>query len=180
MQIQKANIYSYASLKDGFVAGWNDDAALVVNATSMNMQTGETNAAIAGASQKALTAYFNQKEDASIASVAAFKDAAKDKADMLLFTSSSGALASVPMLGMSKASDLLKDFYSASTINFEDGKVVMDSKAYTNDMLADTLKKYAGPKVDMDMVNHYPGAVNGFALFSFNPRIVTAIMNIAG
>lgn len=180
VQFQKANDYSYANLKEGFVAGWNDDAAIITKATSMNMQSGEMNTDDFGASQKALTTYFTQKEEASIASIDAFKNAAKEKADMHLFTSSNAALATIPMLGMSKASDLLKDLYSASTINFEDGKVVMDSKAYMNDMLADTLKKYTGSKVDMDMVDHYPGAVNGFAVFSFDPRLLTAIMNIAG
>jgi hypothetical protein len=179
VQVQKADKYSYATLQDGFVAGWNDEVALIAKSSSTNMQQ-PTSSADFGASQKALTTYFTQKEDASIAEVDAFEDAAKDKADVLLFTSSSGALASVPMLGMSKASDLLKDLYSASTINFEEGKVVMDSKAYTNEMLADTLKKYAGPKVDMAMVDRYPGAVNGFAAFSFNPQLLVAMMNIAG
>jgi len=144
------------------------------------MQTGERTGGDFGASQKALTTYFTQKEDASIASVDAFKDMAKDKADVRLFTSANAALATVPMLGMSKASDLLKDIYSASTINFEDGKVVMDSKAYTNQIAADTLKKYAGPKVDVDMLDHYPGAVNGFALFSFDPKLLASIINTAG
>ncbi len=180
-QIKKENSYSYAALKDGFVAGWNDDVALIAKASTYNMQGGgSATADESGASQKALTTYFTQKEDASIASVDAFKDGAKEKADMLLFSSSNSAMASIPMLGMSKASDLLKDLYSVSTFNFEDGKVIMDSKSYTNKMLADTLKDYAGPKVDMDMVDKYPGAVNGFAAFSFNPKLITAILNIAG
>ena len=180
VQIKKENSYSYALLKDGFVAGWNDDVALIAKASSYNTQGGSAGTDESGASQKALATYFTQKEDASIASVDAFKDGAKEKADMLLFSSSNSAMASIPMLGMSKASDLLKDLYSVSTFNFEDGKVVMDSKSYTNKMLADTLKDYAGPKVDMDMVNKYPGVVNGFAVFSFNPKLITAILNIAG
>jgi hypothetical protein len=181
VQIQKAHDYSYANLKNGFVTGWNDNVALIVDATSMNRQNGgEASNANFGASQKALTTYFTQKEDASIASVDGFKNASKEKADMLLYTSSNSALASMPMLGMSKASDLMKDLYSINTINFEDGKVVMDSKAYTNQMLADTLKNYASRKVDLDMIDHYPGAVNGFAVFSFDPKLLTGIMNIAG
>ncbi len=180
IQIQKANDYSYANLKNGFVAGWNDNVALIVDATSMNMQNGQTSTDNFGASQKALTTYFTQKEDASIASVDAFKDAAKEKADMLLYTSSNSALAAMPMLGMSKASDLMKDVYSVNAINFEDGKVVMDSKAYINKMLADTLKNYASRKVDLDMIDHYPGAVNGFAALSFDPKLLAGIMNIAG
>src|SRR3954462_10455272 len=31
VQIQKASDYSYANLKNGFVAGWNDNAALIVD-----------------------------------------------------------------------------------------------------------------------------------------------------
>ena len=81
---------------------------------------------------------------------------------------------------MSKASDLLKDTYTSGAINFENGEVDMDVKSYPNATLADTLKKYAGPKVDMDLLNKYPGAVTGYALFSFDPKLIVAILNFTG
>ncbi len=178
-QIKKENSYSYAMLKNGMIAGWNDDVVLVDNVIGYNMQTGEQTGT-ADAAHQQLTTLFNQKEDASLASLKQFKDAATDKADMLFWSNSNGALASIPMVGMSKASDLFKDTYTSGVINFENGKVDMDLKSYPNQMLADTLKKYAGPKVDMDLLNKYPGAVNGFAVFSFDPKLILSLLEFAG
>ncbi len=89
---------------------------------------------------------------------------------MLFWSNSNSALASVPMIAMSKASELFKDTYTAGTITSKTGKVDIDLNTFTNKVFADTLKKYAGPKVNMDLLDKYPGAVNGFALFSFDPR----------
>ena len=178
-QIKKEADYSYATLKNGFVAGWNDDIVLIDNVTSINTQNG-SQAASPDAAHQQLTSLFVQKEDASLASVKQFKDANDGKADVFFWSNSNGALSTIPMLGMSKASDLLKDTYTAGTINFENGDVVMDVKSYPNATFADTLKKYAGPKVDMDLLNKYPGNVNGYALFSFDPKLIIAILNFTG
>ncbi|MDQ2752639.1 MAG: DUF4836 family protein [Bacteroidota bacterium] len=178
-QIKKEKDYSYATGKNGFVVGWNDDIVLIDNVTAINPQTAGQSATPDAAHQQ-LTALFAQKEDASLASVKQFKDANDGKADVFFWSNSNGALATIPMLGMSKASDLLKDTYTAGAINFEKGEVDMDLKSYPNTTLADTLKKYAGPKVNMDLLTKYPGAVNGYALFSFDPKIIVAILNFAG
>lgn len=179
LQIKKENDYSYAALKNGFVAGWNDDIALIDNVTGYSGQNG-AQAAAPDAAHQQLTALFAQKEDASLASVKQFKDANDGKADIFFWSSSNGALSTIPMVGMSKASDLFKDTYTSGAINFEDGEVDVDLKSFPNATFADTLKKYAGPKVDMDLLNKYPGAVNGYALFSFDPKLVVAILNFAG
>ncbi len=178
-QIKKENGYSYATLKNGFVAGWNDDVVLVDNVTGYNAQNGAQTGTPDAAHQQ-LTSLFSQKEDASLASVKQFKDANDGKADMFFWSSSNGALSTIPMLGMSKASDLFKDTYTSGAINFENGEVDMDLKSYPNQMFSDTLRKYAGPKVDMDLLSKYPGAVNGYALFSFDPKLVVAILNFTG
>ena len=175
----KEKEYSYAALKNGFVAGWNDDVVVINNVSGYNMQTGEKTGTPDAARQQ-LTTLFTQKEEASLASLKQFKDANDGKADVFFWSNSNGSLSTIPMLGMSKASDLFKDMYSSGAINFENGEVDMEMKTYPNDMLKDTLKKYAGPKVDMDLLNKYPGVANGFAVFSFDPKIIVSILNFAG
>ncbi len=180
-QIKKEKDYSYATLKDKSVVGWNDDVVVVENITSgYNMQGGGEQAAMPDAAHQQLNTLFTQKEDASLASLKEFKDANDGKADMFFWSNSNGSLSSIPMVGMSKASDLIKDTYSSGAINFEKGEVDMDMKTYPNEALKDTLKKYAGPKVDMDLLNKYPGAVNGYAVFSFDPKLIVAILNFIG
>ena len=178
-QIKKEKDYSYALLKDHSVAGWTDNVVIIDNVTGYNMQSGGQTGT-ADAAQQQLAALFAQKEDASLASVKQFKDANDDKADIFFWSNSNGSLSSIPMIGMSKASDLLKDTYTAGAINFENGEVDMDMKTYPNAILSDTLKKYAGPKADMDLLEKYPGAVNGFAVFSFDPKLIISLLNFAG
>ena len=174
--IKKDNNYSYAILKYGFVVGWNSDVAIlsnVFNYNSINKNDG-------AASQKQLAALFAQKEDASVASVSRFKELVTQKADMLFWTNFNSAVSSVPFIGMTKASDLLKDSYSAGTIDFEDGKAVFNSKYYTGKDLGDIFSKYAGPTVNMNMVDRYPSPLTSYSLFSFNPQIIQAIITYIG
>lgn len=178
-QIKKEKDFSYATVKGSSAIGWTDDIVIMSNVSGYNMQTGEQTGNAEAAHQQLVT-LFAQKEEASLASVKQFKDANDGKADMFFWSNSNGALSSIPMIGMSKASDLFKDTYTAGNINFKSGEVEMDMKSYPNEAFKDTLKKYAGPKVDMDLLNKYPGAVNSFALFSFDPKIIVAILNFAG
>ena len=67
--------------------------------------------------------------------------------------------------------------YTAVTLNFEDGKMVVNSKSYAGKALAGILKKYSGPQVNLDLVKRYPAAdVNGFMVFAFDPQIFTGIV----
>lgn len=178
-QIQKEKDFSYATVKGSSAIGWTDDIVIMSNISGYNTQTGEQTGTAEAAHQQLVT-LFAQKEEASLASVKQFKDANDGKADMFFWSNSNGALANIPMVGMSKASDLFKDTYTAGAINFNNGEVAMDMKSYPNDAFKDTLKKYAGPKVDMDLLNKYPGAVNGFALFSFDPKLIISILTFTG
>jgi hypothetical protein len=182
IDIKKTDTYSYAVLQDGFVAGWNSDVIVLSNVFKTN-HTDDNTSPQPGrpiASQKQLDALFTQKEDASVASIDKFRDLVTQSADMLFWSNSSNTIASIPFLGMTKAADLLTDSYGAGTINFENGKVKMVTKAYPGKDLSDILSKYAGPTVDMSMVNRYPAPVNGYALFSFNPQIIGAVIKFIG
>jgi hypothetical protein len=66
--------------------------------------------------------------------------------------------------------------YTAATIKFDDGKIVVDSKSYTSKPMADILKQYSGPEAKLELVEKFPSNnINGFAVFSFNPEIVNAV-----
>lgn len=180
--IQKGNNFSYASLKHNDVIGWNDNVLILTSVVSSPRRFDDTtttdNSAVA---QQQLTALFAQKEEESVASIPEFRDLAATKADAILWTNSSNTLNSVPFLSMTKASDLLKDSYSAGTVDFQDGKTVVTYKSYTNKALGDILKKYAGPTVDLSMIEQYPSnSVDGFMAFSFNPQLIVEILHFIG
>lgn len=174
-EVKKEGNYSYTTIDDNLFVGWNKDVVIV---SGDGGQTADkTNASTPA---QILTPIFSLKEDESVASIPEFADLVQEKGDMIVWTNSSNALSTVPLLGLTKAADLLKDSYGGGTVNFEDGKVVADFKSYSGKDLEAIWKKYAGPTVNMDMVNQYPSPVSGFAVFSFNPEIITEIIKFAG
>ncbi|HRI19432.1 MAG TPA: DUF4836 family protein [Panacibacter sp.] len=174
-EVKKESNYSSITIMGDIFVGWNKDVVIVSGASTQ----GQENAGAATAAQ-VLTPLFSQKEDESVASIPEFADLVQEKGDIIVWTNSSNALNTVPLLGLTKAADLLKDSYAGGKVNFEDGKVVADFKSYSGKDLAEIWKKYAGPAVNMDMVNQYPSPVSGFAAFSFNPEIITEIIKFAG
>ena len=176
-EIKKESNYSYISLGGAIFIGWNKDVVIVTG--SGDMKTGSGGPSVSSSPQ-ALAALFSQKEDESVAAIPEFKDLVAEKADLLMWTNSSSMMSSVPLLGLTKFADLLKDSYGAGTLNFEDGKLVGNFKSYSGKDLADIWKKYAGPTANMDMINQYPAPLSGFAAFSFNPQIITEIIKFGG
>ena len=179
--LQKGSNYTFEDLPDGSAVGWNSDVVVFSSVKNINLSgAGNVQSNPADASEKELAILFSQKAEESIASTPEFKTLIADKSDMILWTNSSSILSSIPFLGMTKFSDLLKDSYTASTLNFEDGEVVVNSKSYSGKDLQNILSKYTGPEVDMGLVNKYPFPVNGYAVFSFNPQLIGAILKYGG
>jgi len=124
--------------------------------------------------KKEVNTYYTQEKDASMAGVSAFTSMFKDKADGYVFTSSGSSLGALSMLPLSlpKVEELLKDNYSSATLSFEAGKIVAKSATYTNPVVSNILKQYAGPTVNLSMIERYPSdKINGIMLASFNPEI---------
>jgi len=118
--------------------------------------------------------YFTQKASESLAEVEIFTSMFKEKADGYAFTNSNGSLAwlSAMPLQIPKLEELLKDNYTASTLSFEDGRIIAKSTSYTNPLLSIVLKQYESPGVNLSMIENYPSQnINCFMLASFNPEI---------
>lgn len=123
--------------------------------------------------------YYSLKEVEQVTSVDVFNNMFKEKADMYMFggTGSTLAMLSATPLNIPKLQELLKDNYSASTLNFDKGKIVATSVSHTNPILSSILKKYAGPTVNTSFMEGFPSQnVNGFILASFNPELFDGLL----
>ncbi len=128
----------------------------------------------------ALNAVFKMKESESVAANGEFKDLVAKNADIFIWTSTN-SFSGMPGIPLPKLKDFMKDNYSATTINFEDGKVVMDGDAIVNETLKTILSKYAGPEVNMDLLENYPSSnVDGAVAVNFNPEIIMAFVKELG
>lgn len=123
--------------------------------------------------------YFTQKESESLASIEAFGNMFKTKSDGYAFSSTNhylSILGTMP-LQLPKLEELVKDNYIASTLSFEDGKVVATATTYTNSFVSSILKKYAGPTVNLSLIENYPSEnINMIMMASFNPEIFGGVL----
>ncbi len=192
-KVQKEKDFSYA-IKDEMIVAWNSDAVMIVAGTKNRRTTyyepdadGSTQAAPVvpgsdGSQLDKVKKYFSLKKEESIASVKEFGDLMGKEADVAIFTNTAGlAGANATLAIMPKVKDLLEGIYSTSTINFEDGKMVMDGNTYVGKKLAEILNKYTGPEVDMSLIEPYASNnVDGVVAFSFKPELVSAFLKETG
>ncbi len=186
--IKKEKEFSYIETMDNSVLAWDKSYFIWMNynhqikpyydTTAMKYVVPEkinTNKEIVAA----LTQLFTQKEDASIVSLKGFGELYKNKAEGYFFSSTNyllGSLTGMP-LQLPKLEELAKDNYTAATLSFDAGKIVAHSTTYTNPFLGNILKKYAGPTVNVSLIDHFPSQnINAIMLAAFNPEIFGGIL----
>lgn len=176
--------YKYVmDTNDNVVIAWNDDQVGVTylsrttkpvfDTATMTYHQPEQPAGLADETKREMVRCFTQKTSESLADVKMFTDMFKDKADGYMFSSTNAVVPSLAAMPFQppKLEAMLKDNYSTSTLTFEDGKILMKGRLYTNELIGSILKKYAGPTIDMSMLENYPSqSVNGFMMFAFNPE----------
>ena len=187
-EIKKEKEYSYLVFGVGSMLAWNDQQVIVTMYTHVQKPVYDTaemtfkrpNPANTEAEMKVQVGkYFTQKPTESLADVDIFTDMFKEKADGYVFTSANSSLAGLSMLPLQipKLEELLKDNYVTATLSFDDGKIVAKSTSYTNQLLGSVLKQYAGPTVNLSMIENYPSQnINGIVLAAFNPEIFGGIL----
>lgn len=187
-EIKKEKDYSYLVMGAGSMLAWNDQQVIATMYThtqkpvydSVEMTFKRPNPANTEAEMKVqVDKYFTQKPKESLADVDIFTDMFKEKADGYLFSSANSSLAGLSMLPLQipKLEELLKDNYVTATLSFDDGKIVAKSTSYTNQLLGSVLKQYAGPTVNLSMIENYPSQnINGIVLAAFNPEIFGGIL----
>jgi hypothetical protein len=187
-EIRKEKDFSYLLGEEGTMLAWNDEQVIATFYTHTQKAVYDTAAMTfkkpsavnrEEEMKKEVTHYFTQKISESLADQPIFTGMFKEKADGYVFTSANNSLSALSMMPfqLPKLEDLIKDNYSVSTLSFEDGKIIAKSTSYTNKLLSNILQQYAGPVVNLSMVEKYPSEhVNGIMLASFNPEIFGGIL----
>ncbi len=153
----------------GSTMAWNDEMVVATMGDKAN---------------PAAQIFFDLKAKESVTANKHFNEALQKQADVMIYTSGTSlnnpeaamALAMVP-----KAKALAEDIETASWINFEDGKAVMQNETYVGEALGKLLDKYAGPQIDASLIERFGGGnLNTVAAFSFKPELVPAIVEELG
>lgn len=186
--ITKEKTYTYLVAEGNTILSWTDKNVIVTIYNTTQRPTYDTvtmqfkvpeKKDLEAELKKEVNTYYTQAKDASMASVPAFTNMFKEKADGYVFSSSNSSLSALSMLPLSlpKVEELLKDNFSTATLSFEAGKIVAKSATYANPVMSNLLKQYAGPTVNLSMIERYPSdKINGLMLASFNPEIFSGFL----
>lgn len=190
-EVKKGEGFSYM-LDDEWSLGWNDDAVMLIaggdrpsyedflpDSLKNSKPRSETNAS--GPAEK-LKKYFKLEKKESILSVDGFNDLQGKQGDITIFNQVNlDGISAMAFAFLPKLKEMIDGSYSSSIINFENGKVVVNSDSHVSDKVADVLKKYAGPEVDLSLLENYPSQqVNGVMAFSFKPELIPALIRETG
>jgi hypothetical protein len=186
--VQKEKNYSYIIMNSESMIAWNESNVIGSTYHSKVKPVYDTVAMKFVVPEKAnleiemkaeVNKYFTQKESESLAGVDAFGKMFQTKSDGYVFSSTNrylSILGSMP-LQLPKLEELVKDNYIASTLSFEDGKIVATATTYTNPFVSSILKRYAGPTVNLSLIENYPSEnINMIMMASFNPEIFGGIL----
>ena len=184
-EIKKDKNYSYTTMDGDKMVAWSNDLVVAISYQSAggrsmdyDSATGEFNmkpqANAEGSLKTEMDNYFTLKEDQSVASIPEFRDMMQNTADASMWVNASASMENMPL---PQVKELLGNSYMAATLNFEDGKVVVDSKSYYSKEMKDLLTKYMGTEADMSLVEKYPSAnVSGFMVMNMNPEIINNVV----
>ena len=86
-----------------------------------------------------------------------------------------------PMMAMVDMDKFYKGTVTTASVNFNNGKIIMDAKSYVSDDVAKIYKKYTGGKISEEMIKRMPGKdVDGLMAINFNPEVIREVLKIAG
>lgn len=126
---------------------------------------------------------YTLKGSNSVGSNKKFTAMMKEPGDMHFWINSGKAYgSSLPaMLSITKLSVLMDGNYTTATLNFDNGKIDINSKTYYNKELTELYKKYGSKNIDESMFNKIPsGNVTGVLAINYPPEGLKAFLTLLG
>lgn len=132
----------------------------------------------------ACKAIFALKESNSLAKNEKFTSLMKAAGDVRFWMNSeelnkgASSSAALAMLNMEK---FYKGNVTAGTLNFENGKILMNATTYASEDMINLFKKYSGGKISEDMIKRMPGKdVVGIMALNFKPEAIRDLIKMTG
>lgn len=126
---------------------------------------------------------FDLEEKKSLAVDERFSNTVKEEADLHVWGNTAlfyKDLKSLGPLEMINLENFYKESITAAAINFENGLIKINAHSYSNKALSDVFKKYAGGKINEEMLRRIPGSnVVAAAAINYNPEALLEIAKVA-
>lgn len=182
------------TLQNNSLVGWNDQNFVYVlnvknlsnNLQDMDADEGQLPRIQEGditSAKSYLEKIFSLKENNSLAKDSRFDALLKSNGDIKVWVNNERIFQLSPMgvIGMLKIDDLIKDSRLTYSVNFENGRISSEQKAYYGKALTDLLKKYSGDKIKADEFSKIPSNnVIGALAVNFKPQGIREILKLTG
>jgi hypothetical protein len=169
--------------KSPICVGWNKEKFVIINnAPQLDMKAYMNNQ-----SRDLLSAcknIFDLKESNSLGDDEKFTALVKKSGDLHFWMNAeqlnkSGL--SNPAMAMMNLNKLTEGAITTATINFENGKILIDVKSYAGKDLTELYKKYEGKNIDEDMIKRLPiKDVAGVFAMNFKPEGIKEFLKLLG
>ena len=188
MDVKKEKNYSYIQMGNDGMISWTSELAMLTGFTvsqngTYDKMTGEYKAPATvnkdAELKKLVEGFYNLKDADKVSSVKYFAEMMNEKADAYMFASSTSTINALSMMPfqLPKLEELMKDNYSTTTINFEDGKAVANATYHFNDRINALMKQYSNSAIKTTMLENFPSQnINAAMLVSFKPEMVGGLM----
>ena len=182
-EVEKDGVKTISKAK--FIAGYNKEKFLCLidipqlkKAAYFSNDEGEKKARDMSAT---CLSVFNLSEKNSLGDNEKFTTLVKEKGDFHFWFNMAEMYKDMPGTGMFKMDKLYEGNLTAGTVNFENGKILVSSKSYTNKEMAAVWKKYKGSSIDENMIKSIPATDLAFVLaMNFKPEGINEMLKVAG
>lgn len=176
-------------LESKFIATWKDNRFAYVGADDMGYAKydadGGSNTPSVNSDSLVTFAkvVYDLKGDNSLTSDDRFSSLLKEKGDAHLWLSSDNFTGDMlgEVFAATKLSDLTRGNISAATLNFDNGKIEMQSSSYYNNEMGKLLDKYKMKHIDGDMLARIPSEnIAGVFTWNYPPEGLKEFLKIGG
>lgn len=124
---------------------------------------------------------FNLKGDSLLITDDRYAALIKQDGDVHLWSSAEAAYVGVRNFLPFNIDKYLKSSVSASTLNFENGKIVVHAKLYSNKDMTRLFKKYEGGNFDKGLIQRLPSdSVVGLFIMNYKPEGLKEFLKLGG
>ena len=186
--------FNFIKLQGGSVVTWNKDRFVyIIDAPQMNMSKSfslegdgaysQPSPLSADTLMKIGKSLFTLKSSTSLGGNENFGDMVKEDGDLHMWVNSEhlydGLGAGV--LSMMKVNTLFQGNVSATTINFEDGKITLKTRGFYNKELSKLFDKYPAKEISAELVNRIPSQdVMAAFVMNYSPEGLKEFMKVIG
>jgi hypothetical protein len=178
-KIEDGGDFNFMDVDNSNLISWTGSKFLYIS----GQQLMNANGSVGLDSLKAYaSALYDLKKEASIESNEKYSALLKETGDIHFWASSADALSEVQVgpIPVIAASAMMQGSITTGTINFENGKIVTQSKQYLNPTLSKLIERYNPKPLTADLLSHVSPGASFVIAMNYHPQLIKDFLRVSG